>query len=102
MPLTMQYNYIVKPLAAQKIWSFYHHVARKYQHTFDEEDLIRNARQAVRSIYRIEQSLLRRKPIIKRWRQYYMANIGSWYYAYTIEDSTIVVHDACHKQNMHD
>ena len=98
----MQYNYIVKPRAAQKIWSFYRNVARKYQHTFGEEDLIRNARQAVRSIYQIELTLLRRKPLITRWKQYYMAYAGGWYYAYTIEGNTIVVRDACHKQNMHD
>jgi hypothetical protein len=31
-----------------------------------------------------------------------MANTDNWYFAYTIDDDTIVVHDACHAQNMHD
>ena len=49
----MPYNYVIKPLASRKIWSFYRNVASKYAHTFDEDD-------------------------------------------------TIVIHDACHQQNMHD
>jgi len=31
-----------------------------------------------------------------------MANTDKWYYAYTIEDDTITVVDACHVQNMHE
>ena len=30
-----------------------------------------------------------------------LAHADKWYYAYTIEDDTIVIHDACHQQNMH-
>ena len=29
-----------------------------------------------------------------------MAHAGNWYYAYSIEGNTIVIHDACHAQNM--
>lgn len=31
-----------------------------------------------------------------------MANTDRWYYAYVIEDDTIVVIDACHALNMHE
>ena len=31
-----------------------------------------------------------------------MANTDRWYFAYTIEKDTVVVHDACHAQNMHE
>jgi hypothetical protein len=31
-----------------------------------------------------------------------MANVGKWYYAYTIDDETITIQDACHEQNMHE
>ena len=31
-----------------------------------------------------------------------MANAGKWYYAYTIDDETITIQDACHEQNMHE
>ena len=97
----MQYNYVVKKRASLKIWSFYRHVALKYRHTYLEEDLYRNVRMAVRSIYQIEDSLLRRKPTIQRWQGYHMAHAGNWYYAYTIDGDTITIRDACHQQNMH-
>ena len=70
-----QYNYVVKPLAQQKVYSFYHNVAKKYK-------------------------LLRREPTIKRWKGYYMANTDKWYFAYTIDGNTITIVDACHAQNM--
>ena len=52
----------------------------------------------------IEQSLLRRPPILKRWQEqgWFMAKAGKWYYAYSIGGDTIVIEDACHEQNMHD
>ena len=98
----MPYKYIIKPRASQKIWSFYRNVARKYQHTFSEEDVISNVKYTVHSIYRIESSLLRRRPTITRWQGFHMAHAGKWYYAYTIDDDVITIHDVCHQQNMHD
>ena len=99
---TSQYKYNVKPLAQHKIRSFYNNVAKKYKHTYDINDLIRDIENAVLSINQIEKTLLRRKPTLKRWASYYMANTDKWYYAYTIEGDTITVKDACHAQNMHD
>jgi hypothetical protein len=61
----------------------------------------KNADDAFDSIMQIERSLLRREPTLKRWAGYYMANTDKWYFAYTIEDDTITVVDACHAQNMH-
>lgn len=98
----MPYKYVVKPLASQKIWSFYRNVALKYPNTFAEDDLIRNAKREVRSMRLIETELLRRIPIIERWKGKYMAHSGNWYYAYTIDGDTITIHDACHAQNMHE
>ncbi len=96
------YRYIIRPRASQKIRSFYSNVARKYRHTYDYDDLINNVHEALYSIHEIEKSLPRRKPILKRWSDYYMANTDKWYFAYTIEADTIVVVDACHAQNMHE
>lgn len=98
---TSQYKYIVKPLAQRKIRSFYKNVAKKYKHTYDINDLIRDIENAVLSINQIEKTLLRREPKLKRWAGYYMANTDKWYYAYTIDGDTITVRDACHAQNMH-
>lgn len=97
-----QYKYIVKPLAQHKIRSFYNNVAKKYKHTYDINDLIRDIENAVLSINQIERTLLRREPRLKRWTCYYMANTDKWYFAYTIDGDTITVRDACHAQNMHD
>ena len=95
-------KYIVKPRAQQKIRSFYRNVARKYRHTYDYADFMRNVHDAVFSIYGIEQSLLRREPTISRWKGYYMANTDKWYFAYTFDGKTVTVVDACHAQNMHE
>ena len=95
-----QYNYIVKPRAQQKIHSFYINVAKKYKHTYDIDDFMRNVRDAIDSMYQIERTLLRRKPIIARWVGYHMANTDKWYFAYKIEGDTIIIMDACHAQNM--
>jgi len=99
----MQYRYEVRPKASRKVWSFYRHVALKFRHTFDTEDMVRNAKRAIRNMGLIEQSLLRRKPTIERWQKagWHMANAGKWYYAYTISGDTITIEDACHEQNMH-
>ena len=96
----MEYKYIIKPRALQKIRSFYNNVALKYQHTYSYEDLERNVRDAFFSVYQIEKTLLRRLPTLKRWEGCYMANTDRWYYAYKIEGATIYVVDACHAQNM--
>ena len=95
------YNYIIKARAQQKIRSFYRNVAKKYRHTYDYDDLMHNVHDAVFSIYDIEKTLVRRKPTIARWSDYYMANTEKWYFAYTIEGNTITIVDACHVQNMH-
>lgn len=52
------------------------------------------------TMFQIEKSLLRREPTIERWKGYHMANTDKWYFAYTIDDDTIIIVDACHAQNM--
>ena len=95
-------NYKVSPLCYQKIYSFYHNVARKYRHTYSEELMHKNIDEAVNSIYQIERTLLRREPTIARWSKYHMAKVDKWYYAYKIDGDTIKIIDACHAQNMYD
>jgi len=63
---------------------------------------MQNVHDAVFSIYEIECTLLRREPTLARWKGYFMANTDKWYFAYTLEDDTVTVVDACHAQNMHD
>ena len=95
-------KYRVKKQCARKINSFYHNVAKKYKHTYSEELMHKNIDEAADSIYQIEQTLLRRKPTISRWKGYFMANTDKWYFAYTIDGDTITIVDACHAQNMHE
>ena len=94
-------HYIIKPRAAQKIYSFYRNMAKKYRHTYDKDDLKRNVHDAVFSIYGIESTLHRRDPTLSRWKGYHMANTDKWYFAYTFDGETVTVVDACHAQNMH-
>ena len=98
----MPYKYIFTRRVVGKIRSFYGNVARKYRHTYSYEDMERNVRDAVLSVYQIEESLPRREPTISRWAGCYMANTDRWYYAYRIDGDTIIVMDACHVQNMHE
>ena len=96
-------QYVYRPKALRKIWAFYRNVAKKYKHVYDLADMERNIRQAILNGYLIEKSLLRRRPTLKRWQQlgWHMTNSGKWYYAYTINNDTITIEDACHTQNMH-
>ena len=97
-----EYQFIVKARAQRRIRLFYQNVARKYKHTYDIDDFIRDVQNAVYGIYQIEKTLLRREPTLKRWAGYHMAHKGMWYFAYTIEGDTIFIEDACHAQIMHD
>ena len=94
--------YRVKKRCARKIISFYHNVAKKYKHAYSEELMLQNIDEATNSIYQIEKTLLRREPILARWKGYHMANTDKWYFAYTFDGETVTVIDACHAQNMHD
>ena len=96
----MQYNYVIKPLAVRKVRSFYRNVCLKYPNTYSYNDMIKYINKTVDAIYSIEQSVPRRKPTIERWNKWFMAHAGNWYYAYSIDENIIVIHDACHAQNM--
>jgi len=93
-------RYEVRKRCVRRIISFYQNVAKKYRHTYSEEQMHHNIDDAVDSIYEIERTLLRREPIIERWKGYYMANTDKWYFAYTIRDDIVTIVDACHAQNM--
>ena len=95
-------EYIIKPRAARKIYTFYGNVAKKYRHTYDKNDYKRDVRTALTSIYDIEGKLLRRPPTLKCWAKNHLANSDKCYFAYTIKGDTITICDACHAQNMHD
>jgi len=97
-----EYKYVVKARTQRRIRLFYQNVARKYRHTYDINDFIRDVQNAVYGIYQIEKTLLRRKPTLTCWAGYYMANKGKWYYAYVIDGDTITVVDARHAQNMYE
>ena len=96
----MQYSYIIKPLAVRKVRSFYRNVCHKYPNIYSYPDMLGYINKTVDAIYCIEQSVLRRKPTIERWKKWHMAHAGHWYYAYSIDGDVITIHDACHEQNM--
>ena len=95
-----QFTYTIKKRCVYKITAFYRNVSKKYKHTYSQELMEKNVHDAFDSIYQIEQTLLRRKPTLERWKGLHMANTDKWYYAYKIEDDTITIVDACHAQNM--
>lgn len=95
-------NYVIRKRCAQKITSFYRNVSKKYKHTYSLELMEQNVNDAFDSIYGIENTLLRREPTLSRWKGYYMANTEKWYFAYTVDNETVTVVDACHAQNMHE
>ena len=85
-----------------RINTFYRNVSKKYKHTYSLELMEKNVNDSIDSMYQIEKTLHRRKPTMRRWAGYHMANTDKWYYAYTIEGDNITIVDACHAQNMHD
>ena len=95
-------KYIIRKRCIQKIASFYRKVSKKCKHTYSEELMHKNADEAFDAMYQIERSLLRREPILARWKGYHMANTDKWYFAYTFDGETVTVVDACHAQNMHE
>ena len=74
--LMIQYRYIIKPRAHQKIRAFYRNVAKKYKHTYSKWLMYKNIDDAVDGMFLIEKTLLRREPIILRWAGYHMAHKG--------------------------
>lgn len=96
----MQYSFIIKPLAIRKVRSFYRNVSLKYPNIYSYPDMLGYINRIVDAIYCIEHSVPRRKPPLERWKKWHMAHAGHWYYAYSIEGDTIIIHDACHEQNM--
>ncbi len=95
-------RYVISNRCLMQIKQFYHNVAKKYKHTYSKQMLHTNVDNALNSIYKIENGLLRRKPTISRWNGLFMTNAGKWYFAYRIEGDTIYVEDVCHAQNMHE
>ena len=97
-------NYVISLKVHDEIYNFYTNVAKKYQHTYDYVDMMRDINNAYDAIYQIENGLLRRQPTISRWQGLFMATSQNkrWNFAYTIHGDTIYVEDACHAQNMHE
>ena len=95
-------RYLISKQCFKAISTFYHNVARKYKHTYSKELMHKNIDDAIDSMYEIERTLLRRQPTVSKWLGFYMANTDKWYFAYIIEDDTILIIDACHAQNMHE
>ncbi len=100
----MLFKYAISPVVHQRIDSFYTNVAKKYCHTYSYELMIQNMANAYNAIYGIENGLMRRKPLLPQWKNYYMATSkdGRWNFAYRIKGNTIYVEDACHSQNIHE
>jgi len=96
-------KYVIHDRCMRNIVEFYRHVALKYRHTYSESLMLKNIDEAVDPMFHIEQSLLRRRPTLKDWQHkgWHMANANKWYYAYSIDNDTIIIEDACHEQNMH-
>ena len=95
-------TYVISTTVTTNIETFYENVAKKYSNTYDYADMHRDIDNAIDSIIKIENGLLRRTPTINRWNGYHMANTDKWYFAYRIDGNTIYVEDACHAQNMHE
>ena len=96
--------YRIKSRCLAKIARFYRNVSKKYKHTYSDYLMHKNMEDATNAMFLIERTLLRRRPTIPRWQQegWHMATAGHWCYAYTIEDDTVIIQDACHEQNMHE
>lgn len=105
-------KYIIKQQAINSICSFYDNTVNKaHKHvyslsdynnfvdkTYNDAMLIGTKTDKVKS--NINTKMLNTK-LFQEWAKsgYLVAASKKWYYAYTINGDTIIVHDACHKQN---
>ena len=67
-------RHVIRKKSLLKINSFYRNVSRKYKNSYSEELMHQNIDDAIDGMYQIEETLLRRLPILKRWEGYHMAN----------------------------
>lgn len=82
--------YNISKTCFKNINRFYSNVAKKYCHAYNIELMRKNIREAIDSMYKIENGLLRRTPTIKRWKgKGFMANTKKWYFLYKMVDDTI-------------
>ena len=97
-------KYLIHSNCRKNIIEFYTHVAMKYRNTYSESQMLKNMDEAINAMYLVEKSLVSRRPTLNRWQKegWNMANAGKWYYAYTVNDDTIIIQDAWHAQNMHE
>ena len=95
-------NYVIDNKCLAKIRKFYQNVSKKYKHTYTKELMHKNIDDAINSMYKIENGLLRREPRMDSWKGMFMATAGKWNFAYKIEGDTVYVYDACHSQNIHE
>lgn len=95
-------NYVIDNNCLANIRNFYQNVAKKYKHTYSKELMHKNIDDAINSMYKIENGLMRRQPTMPRWQGMYMATDGKWNFAYKIEGNNIHIYDACHAQNIHE
>lgn len=62
----------------------------------------KNIDDAINSMYKIENGLLRRQPRMDSWKGMFVATAGKWNFAYKVENNIVYVYDACHSQNIHE
>ena len=93
-------KYKISKIVQTSIYTFYTNVAKKYSNAYSSDLMAKNISNAYTSIYKIENGLMRRKPTIKQWKGYFMANTSKWYFSYKIVEDTIYIEDARHSQNM--
>ena len=75
------YKYVIRKRCLLRINTFYRNVSKKYKHTYSLELMEKNVNDSIDSMYQIEKTLHRRKPTMRRWAGYHMANTDKWYYA---------------------
>ncbi len=62
-------KYVIRKRCAQRITTFYRNVSKKYKHTYSLELMEKNVIDAYDAMFRIENSLLRREPVLSRWKE---------------------------------
>ena len=81
-------NYIIDNRCLANIRNFYQNVAKKYKHAYSKELMHKNIDDAITSMYKIENGLMRRQPTMPRWQGMFMATDGKWYFAYKVQTCT--------------
>ena len=91
---------IIDNLAICKIMDFYKNTGLKFSDTNTGDVIEKYINDTINSIATINHNSLLQQPYLNSWQEYKRITLGKWNFAVEVKDNTIIIVDACHRQNL--